>query len=206
MDLHNYLNYLVIAFFTITSPGAAILLAINSAMIFDLKAVFFSTIGNILGLFILSSVAMFGVGIMLKTSTVFFMILKIIGAIYLIYLGLKQILNKHTKLKLSKESKHNRYSIKKVFKKGFLVAITNPKPILFFTAIFPLFMDEKNSITLQFFIMTGTFMFISFCSLMFYGYISKTARAWFFDEHKLKIFYKISGFLFVLMGVGLAFI
>ncbi len=206
MDLQNYLNYLIIAFFTITSPGAAILLAINTAMSLDLRAVFFSTIGNILGLFILSSVAMFGVGVLLKTSAVFYTALKIIGAIYLIYLGVTQIRNKHISLHLAKETKHRNYSLKKVFKRGFLVAVTNPKPILFFSAIFPLFMDEKRSITLQFFIMTGTFMFISFCSLMFYGYISKRAKAWFFDEQKLKLFYKISGSLFILMGIGLAFI
>ncbi|MCF6172223.1 MAG: LysE family translocator [Campylobacteraceae bacterium] len=206
MDLHNYLNYVLIAFFTITSPGAAILLAINTAMSFDLRAVFFSTIGNILGLFILSSVAMFGVGVLLKTSAVFFMALKIIGALYLVYLGIMQFSNKHIKLHLTKNTNHKSYSLKKVFKKGFLVAITNPKPILFFSAIFPLFMDKKSSITLQFFIMTTTFMFISFCSLMFYGYISKRAKAWFFDEHKLKVFYKISGLLFILMGIGLVFV
>ena len=206
MDLHNYLNYLLIAFFTITSPGAAILLAINTAMSLDIRAVFFSTVGNILGLFMLSSVAMFGVGVLLKTSVIFYTALKIIGALYLIYLGVMQMLNRHTKLHLKKDSVHQKYSFKKVFIKGFLVAVTNPKPILFFSAIFPLFMEEGKSITLQFFIMTGTFMAISFCSLMFYGYISKSAKAWFFDEQKLKIFYKISGALFVLMGIGLAFI
>ena len=206
MDLHNYLNYLLIAFFTITSPGAAILLAINTAMSLDIRAVFFSTVGNVLGLFILSSVAMFGVGVLLKTSVVFYTALKIIGALYLIYLGVMQMLNRHTKLHLKKDSIHQKYSLKKVFTKGFLVAVTNPKPILFFSAIFPLFMEEDKSITLQFFIMTGTFMAISFCSLMFYGYISKSAKAWFFDEQKLKIFYKISGTLFILMGIGLAFI
>jgi len=43
-------------------------------------------------------------------------------------------------------------------------------------------------------------------SLMFYGYISKSAKAWFFDEKRLGMFYKISGGLFVLMGIGLVFI
>ncbi len=206
MDLHNYINYLIIAFFTITSPGAAILLAINTAMSMGIKALFFSTLGNILGLFILSSVAMLGVGVLLKTSPVFYTILKIIGALYLIYLGIKQMSNTHLKLHLSKEVKHTKRTLITVFRRGFLVAVTNPKPILFFTAVFPLFIDEKRSITLQFFIMTATFMFISFCSLMFYGYISKRAKAWFFDEKKLKIFFRVSGTLFIAMGIGLLFV
>ncbi len=206
MDLHNYINYLIIAFFTITSPGAAILLAINTAMSKGIKALFFSTLGNIIGLFILSSVAMLGVGVLLKTSPVFYTVLKIIGALYLVYLGIKQMSNTHLKLHLSKEVKHTKKTLIVVFRRGFLVAITNPKPILFFTAVFPLFMDEKRGLILQFFIMTVTFMFISFCSLMFYGYISKRAKAWFFDEKKLKIFFRVSGLLFIFMGVGLLFI
>ncbi len=206
MDLHNYIDYLIIAFFTITSPGAAILLAINTAMSMGIKALFFSTLGNIIGLFILSSVAMLGVGVLLKTSPVFYAVLKIIGALYLVYLGIKQMSNTHLKLHLSKEAKYTKRTLITAFRRGFLVAVTNPKPILFFTAIFPLFMDEKRSMALQFFIMTATFMFISFCSLMFYGYISKRAKAWFFDEKKLKLFFRVSGLLFIFMGVGLLFI
>lgn len=206
MELNDYINYVIISFFTITSPGAAILLAINTAMQMDIKALFFQTLGNILGLFVLSSVAMFGVGILIKSSPIFYMILKIIGAIYLIYLGIKQIRNRHTHLHLKKITKHTKRTLFEVFKKGFLVAVTNPKPILFFTAVFPLFINQKANMLLQFFIMTGTFMSISFLSLMGYGYISKTAKAWFFEEEKLKIFYKISGILFIIMGIGMIFL
>ncbi len=207
MDLNTYLTYLAIAFFTIVSPGAAILLSIHNGLTLDLKAIILSTIGNILGLLLLSSVAMFGVGVILKTSQIFFMSLKIIGAGYLIYLGIMQILNKHTKITLENKNSHIlKYNSWKVFQKGFLVAATNPKPILFFTAIFPLFINQDKNIILQFSIMTGSFMFISFCSLVFYGYMSGTAKAWFFDENRLKMFFKISGGLFISMGVGLLFV
>ncbi|AZV45798.1 LysE family translocator [Nautilia sp. PV-1] len=207
MDLHNYLGYLIVSVLTITSPGAAILLAINNSMKYDLRAVVFSSFGNILGLFILSLIAMFGVGILIKTSDTFFWILKIVGAVYLIYLGIKHMMSGHKEFHLSKSCEHLRnYSPKKVFVKGFLVAATNPKPILFFTAIFPLFLSQNHSVVLQFFIMTFTFMAISFISLMSYGLISKHAKAWFFDDKSLELFYKISGAIFVLMGIGMLFI
>jgi threonine/homoserine/homoserine lactone efflux protein len=199
-----YLNYLLIAFLTITSPGAAILLAINNAMRMNLRAVFFSTLGNILGLLLLSTVAMFGVGVLLKTSPVFFTLLKWIGGAYLVYLGVGQMRNHHTHIELSGERKHVNFDIWPVFRKGFLVAATNPKPILFFSAIFPLFMDQTRSTLVQFGIMTGTFLVISFGSLMFYGYLSTRAKAWFLDEVKLKWFYRVSGVAFVMMGIGLA--
>ncbi|WP_331775832.1 LysE family translocator [Sulfurospirillum sp. 1612] len=204
MDFNNYLSYVAISFFTITSPGAAILLAINNAINFNLKAVFLSTLGNAIGLFLLSLVAMFGVGVLLKTSAVFFMVLKIVGAGYLIYLGFKQIFNHKMKFAFAKSgAKVHLFDSKKVFQKGFLVAATNPKPILFFSAIFPLFLEQDKSTLLQFCIMTATFIFISFCSLMFYGYLGKRARQLFSDEKRLRIFYRISGVLFIMMGVGM---
>ena len=207
MDLHNYLGYLIVSVLTITSPGAAILLAINNSMKYDLKAVAFSSLGNILGLFLLSLVAMFGVGVLIKTSDTFFWILKIIGAVYLIYLGIRHMTSGHKDFALNQSREHLRtYSPKKIFAKGFLVAATNPKPILFFSAIFPLFLSPNHPVVLQFFIMTFTFMAISFASFMTYGLISRHAKAWFFDEKSLQWFYKISGAVFVLMGIGMLFI
>ena len=204
MSPDSYLNYLLIAFLTITSPGAAILLAINNAMWMNLRAVLFSTLGNILGLLLLATVAMFGVGVLFKTSPVFFTLLKWIGGAYLVYLGIGQMRNEHTHIVLSQGEKHVDFDIWPVFRKGFLVAATNPKPILFFSAIFPLFTDPSRNTLVQFGIMTGTFLVISFASLMTYGYLSTRAKAWFFDEVKLRWFYRVSGVAFVMMGLGLA--
>jgi len=47
---------------------------------------------------------------------------------------------------------------------------------------------------------------ISFISLMTYGYISSHAKTWFIDDKKLEMFYKISGFIFILMGIGMLFV
>ena len=123
MSLDLYIAYVVIAFFTIVSPGAAILLAIHNGLSLDLRAVAISTLGNILGLFILSTVAMFGVGVLLQTSALFFLILKIVGALYLVYLGAKQIFGDRARL-IAEDGIEKRkvYDTWKVFKKGFLLA------------------------------------------------------------------------------------
>lgn len=205
MDINNYLAYLLIAFLTITSPGAAILLAINNSMKYGLKATFFSSIGNILGLFILSFIAILGVGTLIKTSDIVFNFLKITGGLYLIYLGINHM-RAHKHFNITKKEEENSFKLKKIFTKGFLVAITNPKPILFFSAIFPLFMTKDYPITTQFFIMTFTFMFISLCSLMSYAFLAKKAKMWFLNDESVKIFYRISGIIFMLMGIGMFFI
>ena len=95
MQWHTWFVYVTVSLVAIISPGPAVLLAINNAIVYDLKATAFSTLGNALGLFILSGAAMLGLGLVLQTSLVLFTLFKIAGALYLIYLGLKQFRAKH---------------------------------------------------------------------------------------------------------------
>ncbi len=144
---------------------------------------------------------------MLQASTIFFTVLKFVGTGYLIYLGFKQIINsKSNDIMLKNEKKATTYNKFNIFKKGFLLAITNPKPILFFTAIFPLFMDQHTNILPQFLIMTLTFLAISFASLMFYGWVSSNAKSWLENKKRVEIFFKFSGTLFIAMGIGMMFL
>ncbi len=204
MDIHNYLAYFTVAFMTITSPGAAILLAISNGMRYNKKAVMVSTLANALGLFILSTIAFLGVGALLKTSMVFFIVLKITGALYLIYLGIKLIIKKELVIHIGKKAKVKEIDYYKVAKTAFFVAVSNPKPILFFTAIFPLFMTPNYSLIGQFFIMTGTFLTISIASLITYGFLANKFSDYFAHTKRLSIFNKITGLLFVGMGSAMA--
>jgi len=188
----------------ILSPGPSILLAINNSVMYDLKMVALSSLANILGLFTLSSAAMLGLGVVLYTSAALFTGFKVLGAMYLIYIGIRQFRNLsnafegfHVKKKKSKKELFG------IFKKAYLVCVTNPKPIIFFTALFPLFMDISAPILPQFFILTFTFMFLSFITLMTYAYFAKTLKSWFALPHRAIWFNKISGVLFVALGIGL---
>lgn len=204
MDLHTWLLYTTVAIVAIVSPGPAVLLAINNSIKYDMFCVMFSTLGNILGLFILSAGAMLGLGVLLHTSIILFSAFKIIGAMYLIYIGWKQLRNTSnifTNLNLEgKKSKKEYFSI---FKRGFLVCITNPKPIIFFTALFPLFLNPEASLLSQFFILTFTFMTLSFCTLMSYAFFARSLKTWFSTHHRAQWFNRISGAIFVALGIGM---
>ena len=142
MDTSTWLIFLAVAFVAIASPGPAILLAISNSLTHGFKSVIISSLGNIAGLFILSSAAIFGLGAILKTSTSLFLIIKIIGAAYLIYLGIKQWRSK-TDLFAGTSSNKKQRTRKRLFIEGFLIAVTNPKAVLFFTALFPQFINLK---------------------------------------------------------------
>ncbi len=205
MEITTWLLFMAVAIVAVISPGPAILLSISNSIRFGVSKVVLSSLGNIFGLFLLSTAAIFGLGAVLKTSTTLFLVIKIIGAAYLIYLGVRQWrskVNLFDDAKGSSESKQFK-SNKRFFIEGFLIAVTNPKAILFFTALFPQFINTQQALMPQFLIMTFTFMSISFVSLVGYGALAKKAKRWLSTEQRAKWFNRTLGSLFVMIGVGL---
>lgn len=204
MELHTWLLYVTVAFIAIVSPGPAVLLAINNSLIYDLKATALSSFANILGLFILSSAAMLGLGVVLKTSVVLFSIFKIVGALYLMYIGFKQFLNLNTvfeQVHLTHTKSRAHYFM--IFRRAFLICVTNPKPIIFFTALFPHFLEPTSPIVPQFFILTLTFMVLSFSTLMGYAFFARKLKGWFSVKNRARWFNRVSGAIFIALGFGL---
>jgi homoserine/homoserine lactone efflux protein len=89
------------------------------------------------------------------------------------------------------------------FYEAFFLAVTNPKPILFFTAIFPQFLDVQANVMPQFIIMTGIFLVISFTSLCTYGFTAKKSKTWLASHNRMAWFHRITGGMFIGLGVGL---
>ncbi|WP_419769967.1 MAG: LysE family translocator [Candidatus Marinarcus sp.] len=203
MNSELFFAYAVVALFYITSPGPAIFLAIANGLRTDMKTVALASFGNILGLFILSTAAILGLGVLLTTSMTLFIAVKVIGAAYLIYLGIKFLRNKGVITFDAVEKNYKIKSKKAYFYEAFFLAVTNPKPILFFTAIFPQFLDTQRPIAEQFFIMTFLFLTISFCSLCTYASLAKKSKVWLSNKNRMNWFNKITGGLFITMGVGL---
>lgn len=203
MNIDTFLIYSVIAFFYVLSPGPAVLLAIVNGMRTDMKTVAISSFANVLGLAILSTASILGLGVLILTSATLFLIVKVAGAFYLIYLGIKFLRNKGI-LNIEDIEKNVKQKSKKAyFFESFFVAVTNPKPIIFFTAIFPQFLDLHKAIAPQFFIMTGEFIFFSFFGLCTYAFLSKKSKALLKDEKRMYWFNKFTGGLFIFLGIGL---
>jgi threonine/homoserine/homoserine lactone efflux protein len=204
MNTDTLIIYIFVAFFYIISPGPAILLAIYNGAINGSKVVTVSALGNILGLLCLSTLSVSGLSALLLASSTLFSLVKWIGAAYLIYLGIRQLrASTGAKVQLSSSSAEVNRALFSYFKEGFLVAATNPKPILFFTALFPQFLDTTLAIAPQFIIMTLIFMAFSFLSLSTYGYIAQRAKGLLANIDNMKWFHRISGTLFIGMGASL---
>ena len=90
MFFSTWFIYAAVAIAAIVCPGPAVFLAISNSVTFGWRRVAYSSLGNILGLLVVSSLAMAGLGALMKTSASVFMAVKLAGAGYLIHMGLKQ--------------------------------------------------------------------------------------------------------------------
>ncbi|MCK5919244.1 MAG: LysE family translocator [Cocleimonas sp.] len=204
MDLSTWLFFISITLVTTFSPGPAVLLAVTNSLNYGLRATFYSTLGNELGLLVIASLAILGLGAVLTTSTTLFLILKTIGAVYLIYLGIRQWRSKNKLFSPDAPQSHTQTQRDGVsFLQGFLVATTNPKAILFFTALFPQFITLDKPLTLQFSILIATFAFLSATALMGYGFLANRSKQWFSAGNRTLLFNRIFGGLFITLGIGL---
>lgn len=178
MDVHSILAFTVVAAIAIASPGPATLMAINNSLAHGQRSAVWSSIGNASGLFCLSSAAMLGLGALLASSEWLFNAVKILGAGYLFYLGARQLLKKGPMLAQGVEASAQkaRPTRWKLYKSAFLTAVTNPKATMFFTALFPQFIDQQAALLPQFLILTSIFMALSLVSLSLYAALASRAK------------------------------
>ena len=205
MTLQSWLIYLTLVFVATFTPGPAIFFIITKSTLYGWKKASFSALGNITGLFCLGIIAVTGLGAILKTSEIVFDLIKFAGAAYLIYLGLVQFFTKTASTNVDQEPLTPKlFSPGKTFFQAFGVAVSNPKAIIFLTALFPQFIDVDKSLAPQFFVLVSVLMASSFCFLMFYAIVAHKIKDWLIAPSRLNLFRKITGSVFISFGVLLA--
>jgi len=203
MSLSLWLLFCTLALVTAFSPGPAVLLAVTNAAALGMRKALLSSAGNAAGVFVVSAIAMLGLGALLKTSAWLFGALKIVGAAYLIYLGIRQWRSRLNIFDRVVDTTSVREQTPvQLFLQGLLVATTNPKSILFFTALLPQFMTPHAPVLQQFFALTLTFATCTVVSHFCYVALARGMSRWFAHETRSRWFNRIAGALFGALGIG----
>jgi threonine/homoserine/homoserine lactone efflux protein len=202
MNLHTALAFSSIAGLAIISPGPAILLALRNGVNFGLRSVLWSSLGNICGIFCLSAAAMLGLGLLLMSSALLFGMVKLLGALYLFYIGIRHVFGHATALGTALDDTGPQGTPRpwQLYREAVLVAATNPKAILFFTALFPQFISADQPLLGQFLLLTGIFMALSFCSLISYAFIASRARGVLREARYARWVNRLVGSVFIAFG------
>ncbi|MDH5923914.1 LysE family translocator [Vibrio splendidus] len=199
MDYLLFFTICVVATFT---PGPAVLLTVKNSAVYGVERAISGILGNIAAMITMAGLSATGLGVLLLASESLFLFIKMVGGIYLVFLGIKTWrANKRTfKNYESQASANNR---KMLFREAYLVGVTNPKAIVFYSALFPQFIEVQHSIIPQFILLTLTFTSSSFLALLTYALVTKKLKFWLIKEKVRATFNKVTGGIFIGLGLSL---
>jgi threonine/homoserine/homoserine lactone efflux protein len=175
VDTATLMVFISVSILLILAPGPDLIFTITQGMTNGKKAGIATALGLSLGNIVHTLAAVLGLSIMMKTSTVAFTLFKILGAAYLFYLAYQAI--KHRKEPIHIHSGNVVHSNEKLFFRGFLMNILNPKVAIFFLTFLPQFVDYgAGTVALQ--MTTLGLIFILLTAVIFglFGYFSGTVR------------------------------
>ena len=205
-NIQNFLLFMGLSWILIITPGPDLIYVLTKGISSGRKAGMISAAGVTLGIFVHTIFAALGLSIILKTSATAFSIVKLIGAGYLIYLGVKSLLNK-SEIKLGKS---NTVSNRKLFTQGLISNTLNPKVALFFIAFLPQFIKTGSASTftpVPFILLGLVFAFCTFLFLISLGYFSGAVGQYLMSKPTVSRWIEnISGSVLVLLGIRLAFL
>ncbi|KQY88842.1 MULTISPECIES: LysE family translocator [Roseateles] len=203
MPFSTWLLFCSVALLATFAPGPGVLLAISNSVAVGPRQTAFSSLGNAAGLFIVSGAATAGMGALLAVSASGFLIVKAVGAAYLVYLGIRQWRSAPQPLAAASTSAAQPHTAGRLFLQGLGVAVTNPKAILFFTALFPQFLTPGAPLLPQTLLLTATFTALALISHAFYVGLFRSLRRFLTEARHMRLFNRVSGGLFVLLGLSL---
>lgn len=158
MAFDTWLLYALAALGLSLSPGPNGLLALTHGALYGRQRTLYTIAGGALGFVVVIALSMFGIGALLQTSLVWLTVMKWVGGLYLVYLGIQ--VWRAPPIGMDIRPSQQQRSGLSMFRQGLLSAVTNPKGLLFFAAFLPQFIDPHRSLWGQFVIMAGTFAVI----------------------------------------------
>ncbi len=167
MSLEMWIAFVIAAMIVLVIPGPTILLVISQSISHGRRAVVPLVTGVTLGDFTAMTLSLLGLGAILAASATLFSVLKFIGAVYLICLGIKLWRSNPGQHEISLAD--TKASNSSLFKSTFVVTALNPKSIAFFVVFLPQFINPKSQTVLQLLILGTTFLLLASINATLYA-------------------------------------
>ena len=200
MAFSLWLGFLVAAILIAVSPGPGAAASMSAGLRYGYGATLRVIFGLQSALIIQLAIVAVGLGALLTASTLAFDIVKFVGATYLIWLGVQnwrsapQEIDENTAVAAPEG----------LFREGLLVNLTNPKAIVFMSALMPQFIDPSRSQWPQFLIIGLTMCGVDTLVMSGYALLATRLRRWLHDPRALKAQNRFFGGIFVGAGAMLA--
>ncbi len=197
MTLTTYLLYVAAVALLIVTPGPTMLMCMTNAINHGPRRAMTSVAGAVTAVLCVMLLSAMGLGALLAASETAFTTAKLVGAAYLVWLGIKTF-RSNTALSVDGEAGGQR--TRSFYLQGLLVGASNPKAILFFAAFFPQFLNPAQPMAPQFAILALTFMAFEFTVLTLCALGVARIVPLLKSSGPVKWINRICGGLFTLMG------
>ncbi len=176
-------------------------MSISTAVNRGFKQAVLAALGSTAAIVCIMVLSVVGLGAALAASETLFSVLKWSGAAYLVYLGITSLMSSESTLQMtSPDASKQPLS----FVRGFLVGASNPKALVFFTALFPQFINPAQPQAPQFLILCTTFVALELFWLIIYAGLGARAKGWLQQPGRAKLFNRLTGGVFLLAAGFLA--
>ena len=202
--IENYLGFIIAGIILNLTPGADTMYILTRSISQGRKAGIYSVFGITTGGLIHTTFASLGLSIVLAKSATAFVIVKYLGVAYLIYLGIKMLIDKKNSFDTSSK-KTEQVNLIKIYRQGVITNVLNPKVALFFLAFLPQFINPDYATgSLPFMILGVTFMTTGTIWCLFLAYAASMITNTLRENDKIGlIMQKISGLIFIGLGIKL---
>ncbi|HCE5431457.1 TPA: LysE family translocator [Legionella pneumophila] len=190
--IENVLAFAAAAAVLIAVPGPSVLFVVGRSLALGRRGGVLTVAGNSLGVLCHVVLVAVGVGTIIAQSVVLFTVIKYLGAVYLVYLGVQAIRHRQDTGartsagadQLRSDASESRAAhlppVARIIREGCLVGVTNPKAIVFIVAVLPQFVDYgAGAVPLQLLVLGGVFVLISFTLDCAWAVAAGAARGWF---------------------------
>ncbi|SDJ35605.1 LysE family translocator [Salimicrobium halophilum] len=206
IDIINIEAFVLAAILLNLTPGTDTMYIVSRSASQGLGAGAYSALGISAGIIVHTLLAALGLSVILMQSALLFTIVKIIGALYLGYLGLQMILTKQkaTEEQVAVPKQSNR----KIFLQGMITNVTNPKVAIFFLAFLPQFVQADTGVTASLSFLTLGLIFTTTGTIWFFItalLASATTTKLRGASRSSQLLNKATGFIFIAMGIQLLY-
>lgn len=207
MSFATWLGFAISAIIIAISPGSGAVLSMSHGLSYGVRKASATVMGLQLGLLLVLFIAGAGVGSLLLASEFAFNVVKTVGALYLIWLGLSQWRARvHGAADVGVARQATLPSTGRRVLTGFLTNATNPKGIIFMVAVLPQFITQGEPVLPQLLILAVTMVAIDMTVMHGYALLASTMQGYFRDPRALRMQNRVFGGLLMAVGTALFFV
>ena len=174
-DVHTWISFVAATEALLIIPGPTVLLVISYALAQGKRSAWATVPGVAAGDFTAMALSLLGLGAVLAASAELFTVLKLAGAAYLVYLGIKVLrapVPETLDENAPRESSPNGRSLGRITAHAYAVTALNPKSIVFYVAFFPLFLSADLPLLPQVVVLGGTFLVMATVNAILYALLA----------------------------------